>query len=163
MAGFSIGEYVTRAQNFYVETEDRLVSTAKNALPEHLHDIAEKVCRAVPEIFCSLSLLTGVFKSAAIIYGVVKVGWAISPTIHALFTGSDMQTARKEAIDRLEASYEKFKPAIFVSFAVVGAASGVLGLTSFSPTLILTATYLGIISKLGYDASQGKQGQPVQT
>ncbi len=154
MAGFSIGEYVTKAQNFYVETEDKFVSTAKHALPDHLHDMAEKVCRAVPEIFCSLALLTGMFKGVAIVYGAVKVGWAISPTIHALFTGSDMQAARNEAIERLKASYEKFKPAVFVSFAVMGAVSATLGLSSLSPTLLLTASYLGIISKLGYDACQ---------
>ena len=159
MVGF-IGDNIARVQNFYIEAENRLASAAKNLLPAHLHDLVDKVVRAVPEIFCCLSLLTGTLKPAAMVYGGVKIIWAISPMVHALFTGQDMQKARNEAQDRLQQSFEKFKPAVFVSFAVMSAVSAILGLASLSPTLLLISVFLGIMSKIGYDACQPPTAQP---
>lgn len=149
-------EYVQKAQTLYKQAEDRAVTILKEVLPNEMHTVAEKVARSVPETLFSASMITGTMKVAASIFGIVRLAWAATPIIQTAlkgdFDGEPMNVAARQAFERLKQINDSFRPAIFLACGVGAVASTVLGALSFSPTLVMTGAFLGMISYLALES-----------
>lgn len=159
-------EYAGHAQRLYTQAENQLVVFAKDVLPAETHRVAEKVARAVPETLFTVSMITGQLKLAASAFGIGRLIWAAAPVVESVFNGDfdgePMQQALNRSIERIQAVYEKFRPAIFVACAVSAVAATALGVLSLSPTLTATGAFMGVLSYMAYEGMQEKPAaQPV--
>lgn len=152
--------YVTKAQDAYTDVEGRVITQIKSFLPESTHSVAEKVVQALPETLVTASMITGSFSLFATIYGVARSIWAATPIIKSALNGQfdaeSMTAAKNESLDRIKQIYQNFLPAIFIACAVGAVASGVLGVLSASPTLVMKGGFLSMISHMAHEAMQAK-------
>lgn len=149
-------EYAGKAHTLCKEAEDQVVTVLKETLPNHMHTVAEKVARSIPETLFSASMITGSMRIAASIFGIVRLAWAATPIIQAAlqgdFDGEPMNVAARQALERLKEINERFRPAIFLACGVGAVASTVLGSLSFSPTLVMSGAFLGMISYMALES-----------
>jgi hypothetical protein len=154
-------EYVTKVKDVYGDAEGRVITQVKNFLPESTHSVAEKVVQALPETLVTTSMITGSFTLFATIYGAARTIWAAAPVIKAALNGKfdaeSMTAAKNESLDRINQIYKNFLPAIFIACAVGAVASGVLGVLSISPTLVMKGGFLSMVSFMAHESMQAKQ------
>jgi hypothetical protein len=142
-----------QALDFFQECENKLESY----IPESWHPLAAKVARAIPETLFCLSIYTGTAKLAATAFWACKTTWVVYPFLDAAlvkfqFDKDTIDAAMKETSSRLESCMQRLKPAIVVSAAVTAVFAAVLGAISLSPSLLMHATFFGIISHLAYNS-----------
>ncbi len=157
--------YIQKTKSFYCEAENQVKAVVESMLPDDLKYVAEKVSRAIPETLFSASMITGTLPVAALCIGVAKIFWAISPilnaAIHGNFQDQVMQQACVDAQSRFVEIKNNFRPAIFVAAAVGAAASTVLGIVNVSPSYLMIAAFLGVVSHMAFDAIEKPKPEPL--
>lgn len=143
-----------RAFNTYEHYRSTCVNSVGRVLPSS-RNIADRISRAVPAVFCALSALTGIWTMPACLYSVGRTVWSLSPLLKSVarFDSSSKVFTKALTGASMKALFDNLLvPALLVYFAAQSVLTLPVGLLTLNWAKLLYASAIALPATwLAYD------------